>query len=434
MHSYKLHGKKASQCSKVSSISLFDNDSDKYSTSDKDTTKKSKKGSKASKLRYKLSIKSKNKKEPKKTKRKQANTSKGSKNRDTTDTNIFASNTQQARSYGVTNKAFFDTHRAPLEGQKQYKDYMIPFEVNNGILSSFSKRNSHTSFRPFDSNPGPNDTSTRPTSSLTDLNFTSSLPDIDLTNTTKTLEPVSKVEECPTYQHAWKQCNDYEALETTNGSITNLSSVTTSFEQIGNKQVSTFQTANYHCNLEKRNSNNNELISRSAKITEELEIKLKERRMMMESKSDELLQHQHQLHLQQANLNNDSSGPHSCGCPCHGPHSHSHHHHHHHHSHNHNQQQSGVSTKIERIQSQIQRCSTENEKQQSHHHRQMIPSASNGIITIPIERAYSTPNKRESIRKLIQNKAVSENKQKGELEKHLTSLLCTRANPYEMND
>jgi hypothetical protein len=65
----------------------------------------------------------------------------------------------------------------------------------------------------------------------------------------------------------------------------------------------------------------------------------------------------------------------------------------------------------------------------------MIPPGSSGIITVPIERpAYSIPNKRESIRKLIQNKAVSENKQKGELEKHLTSLLCTRANPYEMNE
>ena len=45
---------------------------------------------------------------------------------------------------------------------------------------------------------------------------------------------------------------------------------------------------------------------------------------------------------------------------------------------------------------------------------------------IIIDGSSTLPSKRESIRMLIENKAVSENKQKGALEMHLNTLLCSR--------
>lgn len=45
---------------------------------------------------------------------------------------------------------------------------------------------------------------------------------------------------------------------------------------------------------------------------------------------------------------------------------------------------------------------------------------------IIIDGSSTLPTKRESIRMLIENKAVTENKQKNALEMHLNTLICTR--------
>lgn len=45
---------------------------------------------------------------------------------------------------------------------------------------------------------------------------------------------------------------------------------------------------------------------------------------------------------------------------------------------------------------------------------------------IIIDGSSTLPTKRESIRMLIENKAVSENKQKNALEMHLNTLICSR--------
>jgi hypothetical protein len=97
--------------------------------------------------------------------------------------------------------------------------------------------------------------------------------------------------EKPTYQAAWKIVpNDYEALELNACALANLSAFTT-FTQLFSQEtennlaeLSKMMTLNTSNNKQNDLSlNNNELISRSAKITQELEIKLKERRKLLES-------------------------------------------------------------------------------------------------------------------------------------------------------
>ena len=52
---------------------------------------------------------------------------------------------------------------------------------------------------------------------------------------------------------------------------------------------------------------------------------------------------------------------------------------------------------------------------------------------IVIDGAATLPTKRESIRMLIENKAVSENKQKTALEMHLNTMIGTRASTNNLN-
>lgn len=59
------------------------------------------------------------------------------------------------------------------------------------------------------------------------------------------------------------------------------------------------------------------------------------------------------------------------------------------------------------------------------------PGESNACLKKPkiiIDGSSTLPTKRESIRMLIENKAVSENKQKNALEMHLNTLICSRKN------
>lgn len=180
------------------------------------------------------------------------------------------------------------------------------------------------------------------------------------------------------------------------------------------------------------NNNNNELISRSAKITEELEMKLKERRMLTECSSDEIDTKSiinNEMKLQNSTHEHHRHEEHECSCPCH--------------CHNDNKKNSNcqaVRTKsysnINNLNNQATSCSNNYNKHQmssSYHHRQIVMTEDN-IQTTDENSPSFTPLKRESIRKLMQNKAVSANKQKHELERHLTSMLISRINSCEIND
>ena len=230
-----------------------------------------------------------------------------------------------------------------------------------------------------------------------------------------------------------KQCNDYEALETTTatGSVTNLSSITSLSEAI-NKHGNGYIKQNSPMII--TNNNNNELLSRSSEITEELEMKLKERRMLTECSSDDIDTKSINNEKRQQNSPNedeDRESPNKCSCPCHC-----------HHDVKKNKNCQAIRTKshnnINNLNNQITNCSNNYNKHQmstssSYHHRQMVIAEDN-IQTTDENSPTFTPLKRESIRKLMQNKAVSANKQKNELERHLTSMIISRINSCEIND
>lgn len=258
----------------------------------------------------------------------------------------------------------------------------MPYDTvlsQNGVLCTFSKGDIKTSFRPYS-----NDTKNVKQKCQSMIDLAPAISDIDLTNN-------RVIESDKLKQNEWRQLNDYEALETTTvgGSITNLS---TTAEQLTNPK-SSFRIS-LITNLDKRNSNNNELIARSQKITEELEIKLKERRLLVESQSDTQPNDIRIVNIEES---------HSCGCPCH----------------THSTQHTCHSTTKPVVETKIK---------STFFHRQINPN-------LKLEQMEIIMSKRESLRKLMENKAVSGNKRKSELEKHLTSLLCSRANStYELND
>ena len=103
-----------------------------------------------------------------------------------------------------------------------------------------------------------------------------------------------------TYQSAWKiSSNDYEALELNACALVNLNNAfsaafTDIFDEVGGNggcgtgtgtgnQLQQQQHAIKEKSTAELSLNNNELISRSAKITQELEVKLRERRRLLES-------------------------------------------------------------------------------------------------------------------------------------------------------
>jgi hypothetical protein len=73
----------------------------------------------------------------------------------------------------------------------------------------------------------------------------------------------------------------------------------------------------------------------------------------------------------------------------------------------------------------------------NHHHKEIVvvdeptPTSSATSISTTCKAAAT---KRESIRMLIENKAVSENKQKDALEMHLSTILCTRTGLFKLNN
>lgn len=258
-------------------------------------------------------------------------------------------------------------------------------------------------------------------------------------------------------------------------------------------------------------TNNNELISRSSKITQELELKLKERRQMMESKSDKFqpkIIHQNEISPNSTPKNKSNPDEvetkqqlewqtqsevvigenHSCAtknlfisssqitstnqncvCPCHA-HGHANKHHHHH-IHNHNKHASAKDLSSSSSNSTSSASSDKSDSSEPapvkphvfvnkcHHHsalnnkNKLTASSStnkseSSISTssktdlmhkykkpkIIIDGSSTLPTKRESIRMLIENKAVSENKQKDRLEMHLNTLLGSRASTLNLNN
>jgi hypothetical protein len=258
--------------------------------------------------------------------------------------------------------------------------------------------------------------------------------------------------EKPTYQTAWKLIpNDYEALELNACALANLTAFTT-FSEVFDESSSNLNNAQSKQDL---SLNNNELISRSAKITQELEIKLKERRRLLESicdaSSGESVQNSptkspkkvydqivysssvsssrssssSSEEIQDKSSNNNSyknwpselfniksnekkiilttSNPScTCTCPCHTSSCHS---------------------------SPTSSPSSSSTDPCNHH----IKLRTNQKGKLVIEGSTTLPTKRESIRMLIENKAVSENKKKEALELHLNTLLSTRLNSINLN-
>jgi hypothetical protein len=236
-----------------------------------------------------------------------------------------------------------------------------------------------------------------------------------------------------------KQCNDYEALETTTtatGSVTNLSSIT-SLSEAPSKPIGVFIHQQFSCQkiekqnnnnnthtLNNSNNNNNELISRSSKITEELEMKLKERRMLTECISgDENVEEESEISINEKKQSSNDQHHDSCSCQCH----------HHDHKKKSNCQVQIRNKKANNNNNINNLNSNYNKHQASYHHRQIVNNEDN-IQTTDENSPTFTPSKRESIRKLMENKAVSENKQKNELERHLTSMLISRINSCEIID
>lgn len=204
-------------------------------------------------------------------------------------------------------------------------------------------------------------------------------------------------------------------------------------------------------------SNNNEFISNSSKITQELEKKLKERRQQMESKSEffsankTLDQNSNEMNTSddqslslsnlekkiqswQSELKNKSaqlkvaSSSSSCICPCHShSHSHSSHNHSHSKSSSNLERKSNLDRKESREKDKLHKLSFQNRQiSKAKELKSSDSTCRNKKPKIIIDTASTLPTKRESIRALIENKSVSQNKQKDVLEMHLNTLLSSR--------
>ena len=266
-------------------------------------------------------------------------------------------------------------------------------------------------------------------------------------------------------------------------------------------------------------SNNNELISRSSKITQELELRLKERRIAMESNTDKFypkILHQSDL-TQSLNIphgRNSSISTHSssnseassndldalgiirklnsksanslnagssvsqlsvsCVCPCHS------HSHNQSHSHNNSNSHCHMQSNNKNSKSEASPNHTFQHKchqQKNHTITNILPSSIKAKTNESLSTSYSSnssptttvasqvtsskpvrinaitnnnankykkpkivldgsatlPTKRESIRMLMENKAVSENKQKNALEMHLNTMIGIRASTNNLN-
>jgi len=383
---------------------------------------------------------------------------------------LHANNPQQI--YGISNKAFvedfYDT-TSNFGCTMNRTNVPSSFRPNNlNILNSVQK--SSDQLAKVESNESVND--------LKNAHERAKSIEIDMSSVSST----RKDDQNGAYQSPWKVCttNDYEALEpnTATGSLANLSAVTTFSELLSESKNESYPFVK---SKELVSTNNNENISRSSKITQELEMKLKERRQIMESKSDKfqpkilspnefsssrneqtnstgnmsnvlnannnqpisIVELDRKLKNWQNEIFNETTKPtcktasttSNCDCPCHSKqeqdaglekHDHKCHNHHHQHQPKHQTQTSPIS-KEKRSQSRPESRTSETRPTERQHHRTETSTSCKGKRPkIIIDGSSTLPTKRESIRMLIENKAVSENKQKNALEMHLNTLICSR--------
>ena len=325
------------------------------------------------------------------------------------------SNRHQSYIYGITNKAFVDDIDSKCEK-----------------FSSFKSQNVPSSFKP-----------------LTDNKKNNNLAKSCQTDGTEKNE--SKSNEPETYMQPWKLpgiVDEYEALEINPIVESSILSPVTTFSECLSERQNDFNYpvfSNASNKLRDFNlmcMNNNELISKSTKITQELEKKLKERRLMMESKSDKSNQKffdknvketsptvslsalEKRIQNWQIELNskltkkNSVSASSDCVCPCH--------------LHTCNSKSSfrncGGKLNLDKDgKSILHKTSAQNrhitkakekEKFESH-----VKSKKAKIV---IDNASTLPTKRESIRALMETKTVTQNKQKEALEMHLNTLISSR--------
>lgn len=346
--------------------------------------------------------------------------------------------------YGITNKAFFVSQKM----QDKPPTHTLKFE--HDIL--FRKTsNIPSTFRPLESKK-----------SSTKINLNESTA---LLNEAKDTIGFKKEgdEDKEGFLLPWKHqlpsvlTNDYDTLDikSVNGSLANLSSVTTYSEVFNESKLdsdtsspSVSSSTNRIRDFNLMCLNNTELVMNSSKITQELEKKLKERRKLMESKSDKF--QPKILEVNEFNCMNQTlslsnlekrlkdwkiefnttkpkltSSSISCVCPCHN------------HLHSHSHSKLGSTVCLSRKESKEKEKEKELNilRKTSFQNRQInkakeVKSAewSNKCKKpkIVIDNASRLPTKRESIRALIESKAVSQNKQKDVLEMHLNTLLSSR--------
>ncbi|RMZ92903.1 hypothetical protein BpHYR1_049608 [Brachionus plicatilis] len=325
------------------------------------------------------------------------------------------SNRQQSYIYGITNKAFEDDMDKTAKCEK---------------IASFRSQNVPSSFKPFTENKK--------------INTAKSCQ-------TENADKNEKINEHETYMQPWKLpglVDEYEALEI-NPIIESeaLSPATTFSECLSERQ----NDLNYPAFSNPSNKirdfnlmcmNNNELISKSTKITQELEKKLKERRLMMESKSDKFNQKisekndkeisptvslsalekriqswQNELNTKLSKKNSVSSNS-GCVCPCH--------------SHSCNARNSfrncAGRLNFEKDGKDILHKTSAQNRQiiKAKDKEKFEPNVKSKKAKIVIDNASALPTKRESIRALMETRTVTQNKQKEVLEMHLNTLISSR--------
>lgn len=329
---------------------------------------------------------------------------------------LAPSNKQQSYIYGITNRAFEDDMEKTARCEK---------------IASFRSQNVPSSFKPFTENKKINNAKSCQTDSS---------------------EKNDKINEPETYMQPWKLpgiVDEYEALEI-NPIIESeaLSPATTFSECLSERQNDlTFPGFNNPSNKIRDFNlmcmNNNELISKSSKITQELEKKLKERRLMMESKSDKFNQKpfydkndketsptvslsalekriqnwQNELNSKLSKKSSLSSSS-GCVCPCHS------------HSCNLRNSFRGCAGRLN-----FEKDSKDVLHKTSSQNRQIVKAkdkekfesnVKSKKAKIVIDNASSLPTKRESLRALMENKTVTQNKQKEVLELHLNTIISSR--------
>ena len=170
--------------------------------------------------------------------------------------------------FGISSKSFIDF--------QSFKNNAHLIRQDNEYITAYSKGKLSTpSFRPMN-----NIYSNYNLVNNTKLNKLSLANSSQSSKSVSDTKPVKADEPILDYKLPWKLSStyDYEQLESNNvtGSLANISTATSFSDILGNDDNRV--SSNF--------INKNELISRSAQLTQELELRLRERRQIIESKSD----------------------------------------------------------------------------------------------------------------------------------------------------